>query len=381
MSSDTVPTPNTSSNLNYATVVDRLGEGLLIFKSDGTLILDNATARQILGTNLAVVRQQGWAAFALLVGNEDVSADEIRAKALRQTEPVPFHLKIADAYVPCWAAAIHEEGSNPLIVISIERSDWTPLTELMDNLRKEALPAIEDARGHANFIIQIAERDKKSVTAEQLGQRVVRFAKLISNEMQNLQNFLQKLHRLEVVRTGQMEKTVKLNAKKINLADFVEDFLEEATEQLSNLPDREEEDFRDRLHIDIDDNLNVKASAQQLELVLLDILHNAVLYSPKDAKIQIRAFATNQGRNVQMDIIDEGYGIREREYDRVFTLFQRARQPQVLAEFGYGMSLALAKASIEAMGGRIWFSSEEGVSTTFSIKLPTFQESDNTQDK
>jgi signal transduction histidine kinase len=77
---------------------------------------------------------------------------------------------------------------------------------------------------------------------------------------------------------------------------------------------------------------------------------------------------------VQIDVIDQGYGIRAKEADRVFAPFQRARQPQIIGEFGYGLSLYLAKAEVEAMGGRIWYESEEGVGSTFSVKLPTWKE-------
>ena len=47
-------------------------------------------------------------------------------------------------------------------------------------------------------------------------------------------------------------------------------------------------------------------------------------------------------------MIDQGYGIRAKEADRVFAPFQRARQPQIIGEFGYGLSLYLAKAEVEA---------------------------------
>ena len=53
-----------------------------------------------------------------------------------------------------------------------------------------------------------------------------------------------------------------------------------------------------------------------------------------------------------------------------FAPFERARQPQIIAEFGYGLSLYLAKAEIEAMGGRIGFESQEGIGTAFSLQLP-----------
>jgi signal transduction histidine kinase len=55
--------------------------------------------------------------------------------------------------------------------------------------------------------------------------------------------------------------------------------------------------------------------------------------------------------------------------------FQRSRQPQVIAEFGYGISLYLVKAELEAMGGRIWYASEEGVGTAMSLKLPSWVDS------
>jgi signal transduction histidine kinase len=58
----------------------------------------------------------------------------------------------------------------------------------------------------------------------------------------------------------------------------------------------------------------------------------------------------------------------------VFKPFARARQPQIISEFGYGLSLYLCKMELAAMGGQIWFSGEDGVGTTFSVMLPAWRD-------
>ena len=372
MTDDTTTTPQNS--IDYAAIIENLGEGLLIFDSDDKLILDNQTARQILGGNLPVIRQNGWSAFAMLVDNNPKLAEtatEIRAKALRQTEPIQFSMLLGGAYYPCWVSAIHQENNKSLSLINIERADWSPVSELMENFRKEALPAIDDSKGHANFIIQVATRRSEETTADQLAQRVIGFSELISSQMTRMQMFIHQLKRLEDIRTGILQNIIDVSSKKINVMDFIEDFVEEITEELGKLPDIPDEDIRGRIKLDIDDGLSIQAVPQYFTFILRDMLHNALTYSKPSTPIQIRAFATNQNQSVQIDMIDEGCGIRESEQDRIFAYFQRARQPQVIAEHGYGLSLPLAKANMEAMNGRIWFNSEESVGTTFSLKFPT----------
>ncbi len=356
--------------LDFAAVFDRLGEGILVFDAEGQLVLDNESARQILAANMVVIRQQGWQALALLVDKtSNQTVDDIRTKALRQTDPIRFHIMLSDAYIPCWASGIHQEDGQPFTVISVERPDWTPMIELMSSFRKEAIPAMEDAAGHAKFIIQIATRRKEDMTADQLAERVIGFSELIATEMNQLQTLTQQLHRLEIIRTGKLTDVIKQSSRKIDLEDFMEDFMEE-------LAGTKGEATRDRIRTDIESDLYIKASRPHLTTILRNVLQNAFMYSPADSPVQMRAFPTNKGQYVQIDITDQGCGIRESEYDRVFGLFQRARQPHVIAEFGYGISMALAKADMEAMGGRIWFTSEEAVTTTFSLKLPAYQDDD-----
>ncbi len=180
--------------------------------------------------------------------------------------------------------------------------------------------------------------------------------------------------RLESIRSGKLAEAVRSERHKINLADFVEDYVESLDEIDLIDPETEAQDYRARITTSIPDGLMVDASPARLTDILHDLLRNAIMYSMKASPMIIMAQASAQNQSVQIDVIDEGYGIRAKEFERVFAQFERARQPQIIGEFGYGLSLYLCKYEVEAMNGKIWFQSEEGVGTTFSFKLPTWRE-------
>lgn len=373
---DSTKTTQTHSLLDYRAVIDKLGQGVLVFDSDDRLILENPAARQILGTNLSLIRSEGWSACAMLLDARKLSGpsvNEIRTQALKQNEPVRFHTLLAGAYTPCWAVAVAGTGTSVHTMITLEQPDWNALNELMSTFREEASIAITSTAGHADLITQLVKNRPAGITVDQLAQRVTGFAAIMATHMYRLQTLMDMLQRLEVIRTGQLATETRQNRRKISLSDFVEEFLEELGDKSLADPGQKE-DIRDRLTLQVPDGLLVAASKTHLTNILRDILRNAVLYSPKDSPITIRASKTQQGTTLQLDIVDQGYGIRVKEADKIFAPFQRARQPQVIAEFGYGLSLYLVKAEMEAMSGRVWYESEEGVGTTFSLKLPAWQD-------
>jgi signal transduction histidine kinase len=292
---------------------------------------------------------------------------------LRQAEPVRFHTLLAGAYTPCWAAAIYGTGGKVFTMITLERPDWKALNELMAAFRDEARMAITSTRGHAELITQLVRKRPAGMNIDQLGERITGFAEIMATHMFRLQMLMDLLYRLEIIRTGQLAPNVRKARSKTLLGDFVEDFLEELVDEALIDPSRRD-DLRDRLTVQIPGDLAVSASPVHLRNILRDLLRNAVLYSPPGSPITVKATRIQQGNSVQIDVIDQGYGIRAKEADRIFAPFQRARQPQIIGEFGYGLSLYLAKAEIEAMSGRIWYESEENVGSTFSIKLPVWHE-------
>lgn len=104
-----------------------------------------------------------------------------------------------------------------------------------------------------------------------------------------------------------------------------------------------------------------------LEQVFGNLLDNAVKYASPDRPPQITITASQRGANVFFDVADNGRGIAENEYERVFELFRRAgRQDQP----GEGIGLAYVRAHVRRLGGDITVTSKLGEGSTFQVRLP-----------
>ena len=102
--------------------------------------------------------------------------------------------------------------------------------------------------------------------------------------------------------------------------------------------------------------------------VLTNLLSNAIKYSPHGGKVVVRGRA--EPDQVVISVSDEGPGIATPELPHVFERFYRGASGLTKRVKGTGLGLFLAKAVVEAHGGRIWVISPAGQGTTFSFTLP-----------
>lgn len=104
-----------------------------------------------------------------------------------------------------------------------------------------------------------------------------------------------------------------------------------------------------------------------LRQVFQNLISNALKYSRTDVPPRIKITATEQGNFWEFTITDNGIGIAEEYFDKIFIIFQRLHTKETFS--GTGLGLAITKKIIESHGGKIWLSSEEGVGSVFYFTL------------
>lgn len=113
--------------------------------------------------------------------------------------------------------------------------------------------------------------------------------------------------------------------------------------------------------------LGINTDSKLLQKALFEILDNAVCFSPKNQEVKINATVKNN--EIVIEIQDSGIGIPQEQQSLVFTKFFRGSNipPQSV---GAGLGLFIAREYVKLLKGRVWFKSEIGKGTTFSILLP-----------
>jgi signal transduction histidine kinase len=102
--------------------------------------------------------------------------------------------------------------------------------------------------------------------------------------------------------------------------------------------------------------------------VVVNLLDNAVKYSPGGGRVDVRA-AERDG-SVAIEVADEGLGIPEEAQGRIFEKFVRLDPEMRRGVGGSGLGLYISQELVERMGGRLRVDSQPGAGSTFTIQLP-----------
>ncbi len=118
----------------------------------------------------------------------------------------------------------------------------------------------------------------------------------------------------------------------------------------------------------VEPGISLLADERALKQVLINILTNAVKFTPENGKITIKA--KGMGDELKVAIIDSGIGIPERYIEKLGRPFEQVENQFTKSRSGSGLGLAISRSLIELHGGRIKISSVEGSGTTVVIRIP-----------
>ena len=117
-----------------------------------------------------------------------------------------------------------------------------------------------------------------------------------------------------------------------------------------------------------EDANTIFADRSQIERVFINLIGNAIKFTPQKGKITVHAHKAQNA--VQVDISDTGCGIPEEALEKIFEEFYRVDNPINQEAKGTGLGLTLVKNIIEAHDGKIWVKSKLNAGSTFSFTIP-----------
>lgn len=125
---------------------------------------------------------------------------------------------------------------------------------------------------------------------------------------------------------------------------------------------------RAQLHVEVPDDLTVRAHRQTFVQALTNLVSNAVKFVRPGAAPVVRIAAAQAGSMVRVTVADDGIGIAPAAQARIFNVFERLHSEEEYP--GTGIGLAIVKKGVERMGGRVAVESTPGSGATFAVDLP-----------
>ena len=202
-----------------------------------------------------------------------------------------------------------------------------------------------------------------------LGEMQRKFLQRVETNVARLATMLEDLARITALDTGQFV----LLAEPVDVVGLIEDAITNSASQ-----------FREKgltVNLNLNDDLPlVPADQDAMSQIVGQLLTNAYLASPANTEIAITARRqpfnnvtngakeTNDGFFVSIE--DRGGGIPLEDQARVFSRKYKADNPLIQGLGDTGVGLAIAKALVEAHGGRLWLETQEGVGSVFNFVLP-----------
>jgi signal transduction histidine kinase len=176
---------------------------------------------------------------------------------------------------------------------------------------------------------------------------------------ERLKNLVSDLLDLSRIESGKMDMNI--------IPNEIEKIIEQSVRAFSN----EAEDKNISLTYLVDDNLPyVKADINKISRVLINLIGNAMRYTPKDGSGKIKVEAKKDDNTVLISVTDNGSGIPQEYRSKIFQKFVQVKDEQGNSTGGTGLGLAISREIIDAHGGKIWAESKLGKGSTFYFTLP-----------
>ncbi|WP_456384973.1 ATP-binding protein [Desulfolithobacter sp.] len=254
------------------------------------------------------------------------------------------------------AVALHD-SENESIGVLVVMTDVTRLNRL-ENLRRdfvanvshELKTPITAIRGYVETILEGALDSREDTR---------RFLEIVKRQTTRLEAIIDDLLTLSRIEDRSSKDDIKLSRMRIRP-------VLEAALQTCAVKAREKEVV---VEIDCNESLEARINQPLLEQAVINLLSNAITYSPAGSTVWVRARKSQDNEGVEISVADQGIGIAREHQERLFERFYRCDKARSREQGGTGLGLAIVKHIAQSHGGMVTVSSSPGRGSVFTLKL------------
>jgi two-component system, OmpR family, phosphate regulon sensor histidine kinase PhoR len=336
-----------------STVLETMGDGVIITDESGAIVMANAAAARILRYDLEKMVGRRFAQVAyshhlLELWKRCYEAGE----AQNETVETALYGNFLQAVMTPLQAT-----RPPRILVMLQ--DLTTVRRL-ETVRRDFISNIShELRTPLASLSLVVETLRDGAIEDPPVAH--RFLAHMESELASLNQMVGELLELSRIESGRVPLEIE--------ATQVLSLIRQPVERLRPQAEREEVE----LIVAVPDDLPlVLADAQRIRQVVTNLVHNAIKFTPGGGMVTVFA-RTETGDEVIIGVTDTGVGIPTQDLPRIFERFYKTDRART--QEGTGLGLAISKHIVQGHHGRIWVESIEGVGSTFYVALPTAHDS------
>lgn len=302
-------------------------------------------------------------------------------------EPVHFVIQSKDkngngAWLQLNGECIGWEGDEPIyLIVYINITDITEQRELQKKLEKqskqlkEALKSAEQANQAKSDFLARMSHDIRTPMNAIMGMATI--AKAHVDERERILDCMEKINGAsklllslinEVLDMSKIESgRLILSEDEFNVGELLQDLVVMMQPEIKNKQQTL------NIHVKNTRHENVKGDTQRIKQVLMNILSNAIKYTPENGRITIEIYEKDPHNgigNYQFVFEDNGRGMKPEFLDKIFEPFERASDDEIKRIQGTYLGMSISHKIIQMMGGDIKVESEYGKGSRFTIDMP-----------
>jgi two-component system sensor histidine kinase VicK len=323
-------------------------DGVVAFDHEGRLIHCNPAANQLLGRTV-----EPDCTYEELLGDMHPFEEVL---ALQRPNYVEDELQVGDRTLDVYLAPFSDKTQGGVLIVlhdvTEQHRNEERRKEFVANVSHELRTPLTNVRSYAETL-RDASGDIPPETANS-------FLDIIITETDRMTHIVQDLLTLSRLDTGNAE----LALSRFPFGEAIESVLRA---NALNAKQR-----RHEMTYDPPESLPlITGDRSRLEQVMMNILGNAIKYTPDGGHIRVTAGSTED--TVWMEVCDDGIGIPEKDRDRIFERFYRVDKARSRESGGTGLGLSIALEIVQRHHGTLALAPHEGPGTTIRLTLPIAQ--------